>query len=59
MCQIRVGLSHHDDGIIPSTWFLLNTCSTSSVEKNPDMFKNIWECLEDDRINLVTNGGNI
>ena len=45
MCQIRVGLEHHDDGIIPSTWLLLDTCSTSSVDKNPDTFNNIWECL--------------
>ena len=41
MCQIRVGLAQHDDGIIPSTWLLLDICYTSSVGKNPDMFKNI------------------
>ena len=47
MCQIRVGLSQRDDGIIPSTWLFLDTFSTSSIGKNPDMFKNIQECLED------------
>ena len=46
MCHIFVGLSQHDYGIIPSTCLLLDTCSTSSVGKNPDMFKNIRECLE-------------
>ena len=57
MCQIHVGLAHHDDGIIPSTWLLIDTCSTSSVGKNPDMFKKISECLEEERLNVVTNGG--
>ena len=47
MCHICVLLEQHDDGIIPSTWLLLDTCSHSSVGKNPDMFKNIQECLED------------
>ena len=56
MCHIRVGLAQHDDGIIPYTWLLIGTCSTSSVVNNPDMFKNIWECLEEDRITVVTNG---
>ena len=45
MCHIHVVLSQHADGIIPSTWLLLGTCSTSSVGKNPDMFKKIRECL--------------
>ena len=57
MCQIHVGLAHHDDGIIPSTWLLIDTCSTSSVGKNPDMFKNIREYLEEDILTVVTNGG--
>ena len=42
MCQICVGLAQHDDGIIPSTWFFLDTCSTISFGNNPYMFKNIW-----------------
>ena len=46
MRHICVELSQHDDGIILSTWLFLDTCSTSSVGKNTDMFKNIWECLE-------------
>ena len=41
MGQICVGLTQHDDGIIPSTWLLLDTRSTSSVVINPDMSKNI------------------
>ena len=44
MCQIHVELALHDDSIIPYTWLLLDTCSTTSVGKNPDMFKNIMEC---------------
>ena len=58
MCQIRVGLAHHDDGITPSTWLLLDTCSTSSFSKNPDIFKKIWEFLEQEILTVVTNGGN-
>ena len=57
MCQIRVGSSQHDDGIIHSTCLFLDTCCTSSVGENPDMFKNIWECLEEERLTVVTNGG--
>ena len=56
MCQIRIGLAQHDDGIIPSTWLLLDTCSTSSVVNNPNIFKNIRECLEEERLTVVTNG---
>ena len=58
MCQIRVGLAHNDDGIIHYTWLLLDTCSATSVGKNPDMFKKIWGCLEEQRLTVVTNGGN-
>ena len=56
MCRISVGLAHNYDGIIPSTWLLLNTCSTTSVGNNPDMFKKFWECLEEEILILVTNG---
>ena len=55
MCHIRVGLAQHYDGIIPSTWLLLDICSTTSVSKNTDMFKNIRELLEEERLNVVTN----
>ena len=55
---MSVGLEHHDDGIIASTWLLLDTYFTSSVGKNPDMFKNIRECIEYERLTLVNNVGN-
>ena len=58
MCHISVGLAHNDDVIIPSTWLLLDTCSTTSVGNNPDTLKKIRECLEEDILNIVTNGGN-
>ena len=58
MCQIIVVLAHNDYGIIPSTWLFLDTCYTTRIGKNPDMFNNIRECLEEDRINVVTNNGN-
>ena len=58
MCQIRVGLAQHDYGIITSTWLLLDTCYTSSVSNHPYTFKNIWECLEQDILNVVFNGEN-
>ena len=47
MCHIIVVLSQHDDGIIPSTWLLIDTCSASSFGKNPDMFNNIQWFLEE------------
>ena len=46
MCHIYVILAQHDYGIIPSTWLLIDTCSTSSVGKNLYIFRNIWRCLE-------------
>ena len=46
MFQICVGLAQYDDGVIHSTWLLLDTCSTSSVDKNPNTINNIRECLE-------------
>ena len=58
MFQICVGLAQYDDGVIHSTWLLLDTCSTSSVDKNPNMLNNIRECLEQERHTVVTNGGN-
>ena len=58
MCQIRVGLAHNDDGFIPSTWLILDTWYTSIVGKNIDMFKNIRGFLEEERLTVVTNGGN-
>ena len=58
MCQIFVGLAQHDDGIITSTWLFLDTYSTSIVDKNTDTLKNIRQHLEEQRLTVVTNGGN-
>ena len=58
MYLIRVGLAQHDDGIIPSTWLFIDTCSTSSVSKNTYTFKNIRKFLEEERLTVVTSGGN-
>ena len=58
VCQICVGLAHNGDGIISYTWLLFDEFSTSSVSKNPDMFKNIQECLEEERLTVLNNGGN-
>ena len=57
MCHNGVGLAQHDDVIISSTCLSLRTCSTSSVSNNTYMFKNIWGCLEEERLTVVTNGG--
>ena len=56
MCQTRIVLAQHDDGIITSTWLLLDTCSTSSVGKNLDIFNNIREFLEEERLTVAING---
>ena len=58
MCQVRAGLEHHDYGIIPFNWLLLDTYSTSTVGKDSDIFMNIWEGLEEERLTVVTNCGN-
>ena len=58
MFHIYVLLAQHDYGIIPSTWLLIDTCSTSSVGKNLYIFRNIWRCLEEERLTVATNGEN-
>ena len=41
MCHIHVVLAQHYFGIINSICLLIDKCYTSSVGKNPDMFKNL------------------
>ena len=42
---------------IPSTWVLLDTCSTVSVGMNPDLFGPISLCNNNDALTIRTNGG--
>ena len=42
---------------IPSTWVLLDTCSTSHVSNNAILVSNIVDCPPQERLCMTTNGG--
>ena len=50
--------SQHDE-TIPSSWILLDTCSTCSVTNNNDHISNISACDPWDSLQVVTNGGGV
>ena len=47
------------DDLIPSTWILLDTCSTASVSNNSTLVTNIRDCTDEERLILNTNGGSV
>ena len=42
---------------IPSSWILLDTCSTCDVANNPALVNDIRTCEPNDRLTAYTNGG--
>ena len=42
---------------IPSSWILLDTCSTCNVVKNSSLVSNIQDCNNEERLTAYTNGG--
>jgi hypothetical protein len=54
--QVGIGLSQVHGGI-PSSWILLDTCSTASVACNGDLLSDIQPCSPDDSLTIYTNGG--
>ena len=57
MLQIRVRFVQNADGMLPSSWILLDNCSTSSVCNNESMIENICYCNLDETLTAYTNGG--
>ena len=55
--QVRVGFAQSDSVSIPSTWILLDPCSTSSVGCNADLIGPIRDCTKDEFLTVYTNGG--
>ena len=56
MMQIALGFAQGEDEI-PSTWILLDTCSTASVARTRSLVMNIKACSSDDVLTVHTNGG--
>ena len=44
---------------LPSSWVLLDTCSTVDVTNNPDHVTDIQRCNSTDEMKIVTNGGSL
>ena len=45
--------------MICKTWILLDSCSTDTVFKNPDLVNNIRRFSVDDEIRIMTDGGSV
>jgi hypothetical protein len=58
MMQVCFGFTQLDDNaLIPPSWLLLDTCSTSSVSNNKDNVGTIRDCSQDECLKMFTNGG--
>jgi hypothetical protein len=59
MMQVGIGLaqSGQNNEMIPSSWILLDTCSTSNVSNNLEMVGDVRNCSADERLTVHTNGG--
>ena len=59
MMQVGIGLaqSGENNEMIPSSWILLDTCSTSNVSNNLDMVGDVRDCSTAERLTVHTNGG--
>ena len=49
---------HENSEIIDPNWILLDTCSTVSVCCNTELVRDMRECDEEEKLTIVTNGGN-
>ena len=54
--QIGYGFGQND-GCIPASWVLLDTCSTASVFCNHNLVGDLVVCSEDEELMIRTNGG--
>ena len=54
---LQVVLTQHKEGLILSSWLLLDTCSTASVCKNAKYVTNLTKCGPDEVFHIATNGG--
>ena len=51
--------STEQNGLIPSNWILLDTCSTDNVLNDISLVNNIRGCYEDKELTVHTNGGKL
>lgn len=57
MMQCHIGFAQSDTHVlIPLSWVLLDTCSTSSVSNNTDNVSSIRDCSPNDCLKMFTNG---
>jgi hypothetical protein len=56
MLQIALNFAQGEDQI-PSTWILLDTCSTASVARTRSLVKDIKACSANEVLTVHTNGG--
>jgi hypothetical protein len=58
MMQVQMGLNFaHSENLIPKSWLLLDTCSTSSVTNNLDLVHAVRTCSKEEVLTVHTNGG--
>ena len=50
---------YNTDEVINKTWILLDSCSTDTVFKNPDLVANIRTGSADEELRMLTNGGSV
>ena len=50
---------YNTDEVISKTWILLDSCSTDTVFKNPDLVANIRTGTADEELRMLTNGGSV
>ena len=61
MLQQDVSLfqKYNTDEVISKTWILLDSCSTNTVFKNPDLVANIRTGTAGEELKMLTNGGSV
>ena len=57
LLQIYIFFAQNTDEMIPSSWTLLDTCTTSNVCKKEEMIGNIHDYTSDETLRVYTNGG--
>ena len=50
---------YNTDEVISKTWILLDSCSTDTVFKNPDLVANIKTGSADEELRILANGGSL
>ena len=56
LVQVRLNFAQADN-MIPKSWILLDTCSTSSCCNNLALLSGLKDCTDDTALTIYTNGG--